>query len=136
MVPAFAGGRQAAVSSPTRLSIVYMANGQNHGSLDAVSRGCRLRFSPTLAPLAPFRDHVLVMTGLNDEPARALLGEDTGDHGRAGATYLTGVHPKKTEGAIFGRASRSIDRGQGTRKAYPVGVARAVSRCQRSTGSM
>ena len=28
MVPAFAGGRQAAVSSPTRLSIVYMANGR------------------------------------------------------------------------------------------------------------
>ncbi len=39
----------------------------------------------------------LVLTGLAQINGRAL-GDGAGDHARAGATWLTGVHPKKTEG--------------------------------------
>jgi hypothetical protein len=63
------------------------------------TEGAGFELTPTLEPLAPFRDSLLVLSGLNHESGRALSGENTGDHARAGASYLTGVHPKKTEGA-------------------------------------
>jgi len=46
--------------------------------------------------LEPFRDKLLVLSGLAQVQGRAL-GDGAGDHARAGATWLTGVHPKKTE---------------------------------------
>jgi len=57
--------------------------------------------------LEPFRDHVTVLSGLAQNNGRAL-GDGPGDHARAGATWLTGVHPKKTEGAGI-HAGISID---------------------------
>ena len=39
-----------------------------------------------------------MLSGLAQVNGRAL-GDGAGDHARAGATWLTGVHPKKTEGA-------------------------------------
>ena len=52
----------------------------------------------TMKPLEPFRDQMLVLSNLTQRGGRAL-GDGAGDHARAGATWLTGVHPKKTEGA-------------------------------------
>jgi hypothetical protein len=43
------------------------------------------------------RDHIVVMSGLAQVNGRAL-GDGPGDHARGGAVFLTGVHPKKTEG--------------------------------------
>ena len=40
---------------------------------------------------------MVVLTGLAQVQGRAL-GDGAGDHAREGATWLTGVHPKKTEG--------------------------------------
>ena len=108
MVPAFAGTKQTAAQPVVRLSIVYLANGRLMDRWTPKTEGNGFAFTPTLEPLAPFRDQLLVLTGLNHESGRALLGEDTGDHGRAGATYLTGSHPKKTEGADM-RAGTSMD---------------------------
>jgi hypothetical protein len=48
--------------------------------------------------LAPYRDKLVVLSNLAQINGRAL-GDGPGDHARAGATWLTGVHPKKTEGA-------------------------------------
>ena len=39
----------------------------------------------------------MMLSGLTSNGGRAL-GDGPGDHGRAGAAYLTGVHPKKTYG--------------------------------------
>jgi hypothetical protein len=39
-----------------------------------------------------------VLTGLEQHNGESL-GDGAGDHARAGATWLTGAHPKKTEGA-------------------------------------
>jgi Protein of unknown function (DUF1552) len=47
--------------------------------------------------IEPFRERLLVLSGLAQVNGRAL-GDGAGDHARAGATWLTGVHPKKTEG--------------------------------------
>ena len=47
--------------------------------------------------LAPYRNDCMMLSGLTSNGGRAL-GDGPGDHGRAGAAYLTGVHPKKTYG--------------------------------------
>ena len=49
-----------------------------------------------------------MLSGLVHRTAYPLPGEGAGDHARAAACYLTGVHPKKTEGADI-RAGVSMD---------------------------
>ena len=61
-----------------------------------------------LEPLKPFRDQLVVVSGLTCEAAMPLPGEGSGDHVRAAASFLTGVHPKKTEGPDI-RAGFSMD---------------------------
>ncbi|GIT23908.1 MAG: hypothetical protein CM1200mP40_35900 [Gammaproteobacteria bacterium] len=62
----------------------------------------------TMEPLAPFQDQMLVLTGLSNKMGDAWPGEGAGDHARAAGAYLTGVHPKKTEGADL-QAGLSMD---------------------------
>jgi hypothetical protein len=61
--------------------------------------GADYAFKRILQPLAPFKEKMLIISGLTLDPARAQQGENGGDHARGGTAYLTGVHPKKTEGA-------------------------------------
>jgi hypothetical protein len=50
-----------------------------------------------MKPLQPFQDRLLVLSNLAQANANGL-GDGAGEHARAGATWLTGVHPKKTQG--------------------------------------
>jgi hypothetical protein len=61
--------------------------------------GRAFTLSPVLAPLAPFRDHLIVVTGLSSHQAEAL-GDGGGDHSRASGTYLTGVHVRKSDSVV------------------------------------
>ena len=63
--------------------------------------------SRILKPLAPYREHALVLSGLAHRNADAL-GDGPGDHACAAACYLTGVHPKKTAGSDI-RNGVSVD---------------------------
>jgi hypothetical protein len=108
MVPAMAATRQTAAAPMTRLSIVYIANGMIMPKWTPATEGAGFELTPVLEPLASFRNQMLVLTGLTHNEGRALPDESTGDHARAGATYLTGVHPRKTEGADT-RAGISAD---------------------------
>ena len=79
-----------------------------HAELDARrprGRSSSRRFSQ---PLTPFRDRLTVVSGLASTPAMPIGGEGTGDHVRASAAFLTGTHPKKTEGPDI-RAGVSMD---------------------------
>jgi hypothetical protein len=99
MVPALARA-QARAKPPTRLSIVYLPNGIMMDKWTPDAEGTGFALKPILEPLAPFKDRMLMISGLShNEGGRARQGENTGDHARAGASYLSGVHPKKTEGA-------------------------------------
>jgi len=60
--------------------------------------GGDFELTPILTPLAKFRDRMMVISGLACEKANAN-GHGPGDHARAMAAYLTGVQPRKTEGA-------------------------------------
>jgi hypothetical protein len=110
MVPAFASLAGEATGRPNRLSIVYPPTGMIMDKWTPMTEGAGFELSPILAPLAPFRDRMLVLSGLALKNADAILpGEGAvGNHSRASATFLSGVHPKKTEGADL-EAGVSID---------------------------
>jgi Protein of unknown function (DUF1552) len=94
MVPAFA----STASSPQRLAFIYVPNGIHMPAWTPVAAGPDFELPRILTPLAPHRENVLVLSGLTQNTGRAL-GDGPGDHARASATYLTGVHPMKTAGA-------------------------------------
>ena len=98
MVPALARAQEAA--RPTRLATVYLPNGTMMDKWTPATEGTDFELPPILNELAAYREKMLILTGLaHNEGGRAWPGENTGDHARAGASYLSGVHPKKTEGA-------------------------------------
>jgi hypothetical protein len=100
MTPAFAGPTANAANRAIRIGFVYVPNGiiDLKGEWTPAAEGAGFQFAPTMKALEPFRDHVTVFSGLAQLNGRAL-GDGPGDHARAGATWLTGVHPKKTEGS-------------------------------------
>ena len=96
MVPAFASAQGTATKPPVRLSIITAPNGMNMDKWTPASEGPSYTLSPTLEPLAAFRDRFLVLSGLNNSAGDALPGEgESAPHERAGAVMLTGVHPKR-----------------------------------------
>ena len=98
MVPAFA---RAAGAAPTRMAILYFPNGVQMDTWQIQAEADIMRLPETLprtiAGLAKYRDDITVLSGLTVDGGRAH-GDGPGDHGRAGASYLTGAHPKKTFG--------------------------------------
>jgi len=52
---------------------------------------------PTLAPLAPHRDSLVIVSGLG-HPQAAAFGDRPAGHGRSCPAFLTGTHVKQTEG--------------------------------------
>jgi len=107
MVPALSLAKDTATSPAMRLGFVYVPNGIIMNRWTPTGEGTGFKFAPTMEALEPFRDHTLVLSGLAQVNGRAL-GDGPGDHARAGATWLTGVHPKKTEGADI-HAGVSVD---------------------------
>jgi hypothetical protein len=108
MFPAFAAAGATRLTSARRLGVFYVPNGVIMDQWTPAAEGAAFEWTPTLAPLAPFRDHVLVLSGLVNKPAIPFPNEGAGDHARAAATFLTGVHAKKTEGADL-QAGTSMD---------------------------
>src|SRR5581483_11135260 len=85
-------------AAPMRLAYIYVPNGVHMPLWTPEAEGPDFELPRILAPLAPHRASVLVLSGPTQNTGRAL-GDAEGDHARASATYLTGVHPKKTDGA-------------------------------------
>ena len=108
MVPAFAAVRSSAAKPVPRLFTGYVPNGVIMDRWTPAAEGALTDLPATLQPLTPFKDKLLVVSGLADAPAFPLPGEGTGDHVRAAATFLTGVHPKKTDGPDI-RGGTSMD---------------------------
>ncbi len=96
MTPALAALQSTAAKRATRLSFVYAPNGMIMSQWTPKTVGAAFELTPTLEPLAAFRDRMLVLTGLNQSSANPLPGEgESAPHERAGATFLTGVHPRR-----------------------------------------
>jgi hypothetical protein len=88
MVPAFAADRAAWTP---RLGFIYTGNGIVHKTFKVTGTGKTFEFSPVLEPLAPLREHVTIVSGLDHAQANNF-GDGTGDHPRSSAAWLTGVH--------------------------------------------
>jgi hypothetical protein len=98
MSPALANTARLKGKPPTRMAFVYVPNGIDMTRWTPNSDGSSFKFSEIIEPLEPYREKMLVLTGLTQNNGRAL-GDGPGDHARASATFLTGVHPRKTAGA-------------------------------------
>ena len=107
MVPALSALSKTAANPVRRLGFIYFPNGANMWKWASTGEGTGFELSPTLRPLAPFRDAVTVLSGLDNAPADAW-GDGSGDHARSGAAWLNATHPRKTEGADV-RAATTID---------------------------
>ena len=107
MVPVFVGRAAGQHAGASGLR-VHGRTASSARATRARARSCGRRkplapnfeFSPTMKALEPFRDQINVFSGLAQVNGRAL-GDGPGDHARATATFLTGVHPYKTGGANF-----------------------------------
>jgi len=99
MTPAFAAApAKAAAAAPRRLAFCYVPNGIIMPAWTPATAGKDYELSRVMQPLAAYREKMLVLSGLAHKNGQAL-GDGPGDHARAAASFLTGVHPKKTEGA-------------------------------------
>ena len=108
MVPAMTPLVRTAANPVRRLGVIYVGNGAAMAHWTPPTAGPGVQFSLTLKALEPFRDRLVVLSGLDNKPADALLGEPAGGHGRTAGAFLTAVHAKPTEGPDF-RAGVSMD---------------------------
>jgi hypothetical protein len=99
MVPALTAQVNTPARAVRRLGVVYHPNGVIYENWLPKGVGRDFAFSRTLAPLAPYRDQLIVVTGLSSHQAEAL-GDGGGDHSRASGSYLTGVHVKKSDSVV------------------------------------
>ncbi len=92
---------------PLRMAFLYVPNGAHLPGWTPRTTGAGFELPAIFEPLRAVKDEILVLSGLTLNPARAL-GDGGGDHARAMASFLTGCHPRKTDGADL-CAGQSVD---------------------------
>jgi hypothetical protein len=104
MIPPFARAGTTKAATPTRMAFFYVPNGivMNEWTPKTGEGGVGEWVLPETLPritsaLTTYRNDLMVLSGLTCNGGRAL-GDGPGDHGRAGAAYLTATHPKKSAG--------------------------------------
>ena len=97
----------AAKSFPKRVAWIYVPNGANMVDWTPQAVGANYELPLILQPLANHRRDLTVLTGLANHQGDEL-GDGGGAHARASASFLTGVHPRKTAGANI-KAGVSVD---------------------------
>ncbi len=90
MVPALSAIGRTAARPAARFGAVYVPNGMVMQNWTPAAKGAGFELTPTLTPLAPFRDRLLVLSGLNSTPPPGING---GAHSRASTKFLTAEHP-------------------------------------------
>src|SRR5215469_12183668 len=109
MVPAQTPLAKTAAAPQIRLGLCFIPHGAVINNWTHIGEGSDFEFSRTLAPLAAFRDRLVVLSNLaHHTAAPAGPGDNGGDHTRTPAVYLNGVHPKRTDGADI-QAGTTID---------------------------
>jgi hypothetical protein len=99
MVPALTAAQKTPAVAVRRFGVVYHPNGVIYDKWLPKGAGTNFELSTVLMPLEPFRDKLVVVTGLYSDQAEAL-GDGGGDHSRASGTYLTGVHVKRSDTVV------------------------------------
>jgi hypothetical protein len=107
MIPALTAATKTAATPKTRLGFMYVPHGAVMDKWTPATEGAGFEFTPILKPLEPFRNQLLVVTGLANKAAESQ-GDGGGDHARSAPSYLSGIHPLRTEGEDV-RAGTTID---------------------------
>ena len=107
MVPAFTAVSRTAAAPVSRMGFIYTPNGfiREFWTPDAAGKDFELKAS--LQALQPFRDQMVIVSGLANLQAEAM-GDPPGNHSRGSAAWITGTHAFQTEGADV-RAGISAD---------------------------
>jgi hypothetical protein len=103
----WAAGAAPRRTAPNRMAFVYVPNGKDMASWTPKTDGPGYELPDTLQALAPYKSDFNIITGLAADGARPH-GDGGGDHARALASFLTGVHPRKTDGTDI-RCGTSVD---------------------------
>src|SRR5690242_15917761 len=101
MVPALAAATTSA-KPVRRLGIVYVPNGMAMEYWTPAAEGPTFEFTPILQPLSPFRDRLLVLSGLSGPRAGI-------DHAGGSTMFLTGTVPPRTDDGSGIHLATSID---------------------------
>jgi hypothetical protein len=111
MVPSLASVAGAATATPQgfpkRMAFVYVPNGATMAEWTPAGTGADFALPRILQPLESHKKDLSVLSGFAQKNGFAL-GDGAGDHARASASFLTGVHPRKTSGADI-QAGVSVD---------------------------
>jgi hypothetical protein len=103
MIPPFARAADVKAATPARMAFLYVPNGivmeeWTPRTGEGVGEWALPETLPRItSAIAPYRKELLILSGLDCNGGRAL-GDGPGDHGRAGAAYLTATHPRKSAG--------------------------------------
>jgi len=94
MVPALSALAQTAGKPVNRFGVFYVPNGMIMKNYLPAAVGRSYELTPTLKALEPFREDILVVSGLNSLPTRERPG---GAHAKASTRFLTNVSPPTSE---------------------------------------
>jgi hypothetical protein len=94
MVPALSAMAKTAAKPVNRFGVVYVPNGMIMKNYLPLVDGTGYELTPTLAPLAKFREQMLVLSGLECIPTPGRPG---GAHAKASTRFLTDVSPPLSE---------------------------------------
>ena len=99
MVPAATALAQTPATPASRLGFVYVPNGVIQEQWVPAATGSGFELSPILSPLRPVQDRLVVLSGLAHRQADSF-GDGNGDHPRATAVWLSGVHAWERNGRL------------------------------------
>ncbi len=101
MIPALTSASALETQTAKRLGVVYVPNGMAMKAWTPATEGANFEITRILQPLAPYKDRMLVLSGLNG------VASNAGVHASASTRFLTGVTPARTENDL--QAEVSID---------------------------
>jgi hypothetical protein len=108
MVPALTAVGKAAGAPTNRFGVMYVPNGMIMQHWSPIGEGASFEFNTTMLPLAPFRNQLTVVSGLNCNVPEGIRAGD-GVHARASTRFLTDIYPKITPSGGAVQAGVSMD---------------------------
>src|SRR6266849_214653 len=94
MVPALSALARTSARPVNGFGVVYVPNGMIMKNYLPALEGAAYELTPTLGALAPFRDQMLILSGLECIPTPGRPG---GAHAKASTRFLTDVSPPTSE---------------------------------------